>query len=241
MNAERQQMCMTLAWTAGIIGWILFIVATIAVFFIRRSSQRETAALVSQVADGRRAIEEQRQAVEEKARILKQTEERVALFVAMADEQFPNAARESRLQSLYANLAAVIDGQKSLPRRRYLDEEDIKRIQALLNQAPVLDVEIGGMWEDAESLALAQQLKTTFLEAGFHVRKLVEYKTAPIKLPGLSIYSRPRFDETMGPVVAEIFKSVSQPKVQWINKEDAGVSEPGGPEPDIRIIFGPKQ
>ena len=240
MSDEREQVRTTLAWTAGIFGWVLFLAAVLVAFGIQRSADRKIEALVSQIAEGRRANEEQSQSIGEKTQMLKQTEEQVAEFVALADEQFPHAAREARLPSLYANLTAVIDAERSSLRRRYLDAEDIKRIEALLRQAPVLEVEIGGMSNDPESLSIARQLITAFSEAGFHVRKLVEYTTSPIKLPGLSIYSKPRFDETMGPVVAEIFKCVSQPRIQWVSKELAGPSQTGEPDPDIKIVFGPK-
>jgi hypothetical protein len=218
MSIERQQMRSTLAWTAGLIGWVLFLAAVAAAVGWRRSLQRR-------IGDLERRVSAQAEVFAVQAEALKRYDEKLRAFSAIADGQFPHAPPAARLGLLHANLVAVIDAEKHLRRRRCLDAESVNVIRPMMKEAPVMNVEIGTVEGDADSLALAEQFKSLFLDAGFHVRKLVHYDTPQIRLPGLSIYTRPRFDETMGPVIAEIFKAVSQPRIQWINRESAGISD----------------
>jgi hypothetical protein len=225
MNDERQQLRSTLAWTAGIAGWVLCIAFMLALLIVRRSSRNEIAALKSELSV-------KTQLAEEKTIALNLAEDRLSPFVAQADRQFPDSAPEIRLGKLHEFIIA----KHLWASRRFLDPASFNRIRPLLKDAPALDVEIGAMQNDIEALALAREIRTLFDSTGMNVRKLAEYADPPNNLHGVSIYSKRRFDDTLGTIVPEIFAGVRQEKIQWVDETPDGNAR----DPDMKIFVGPK-
>lgn len=226
MSDERQQMRTTLAWTAGIFGWILFVTAVLVAVSLQRTSQRKISALQLQLSEEERFVEH--------------SKKEIAPFVALAEDQFPGTTADARLDLLHTRIAALVATTTKLQGRRYLDAKAVERIKAKLGNAPVLDVEIGGIAGDAESLALAGELKTVFDAAGFKVRKLAQYPGPPNDLRGVSIYSKSLLDEVLGGAIGQIFEEISQQPNQWVAKDLIGTPKPGETEPDIKIVVGSK-
>jgi len=225
MNDERHKIRSTLAWSAGITGWVLFIAFMLALLILRRPSRNEIAALKSELSV-------KAQLAEEKTDALNLAEERLSPFVAQAAMQFPDSAPESRLGKLHEFLVA----KHVWASRRFLDPATFNRIRPLLKDAPALDVEIGAMQNDLEALALAREIRTLFDSTGMNVRKLAEYTDPPNNLHGVSIYSKRRFDETLGTIVPEIFAAVRQEKIQWVDE----TPDTNARDPDMKIFVGPK-
>lgn len=123
---------------------------------------------------------------------------------------------------------------------RFIGRDGVARLRAMLHNAPHFDVEIGCMKGDADSLAISEELRVAFEEAGSKVRELIRYSAPPIKLRGVSIHSRPQHDEVLGNIIGQIFREVSQEKNQWVGRDEIVPLKPGGPEPDIRIFVGSK-
>ena len=232
MNDERQQMRTTLAWAAGIIGWVLFIAAMLALQIVRRSSRNEIAALKSRLATLEPELAVKTQSAEEKTLALKLAEDRLAPFVAQAAEQFPDMAPGIRLLMLHK----FIITKHTRESRRYLDPASFSRIHPMLKDAPELTVEIGAMQNDIEALALAREIRTLFDSTGMNVRKIAEYTDLPNDLHGVSIYSKPRFDDSLGEIVREIFAAISQEKIQWVDQ----TPDSNARDPDMKIFVGPK-
>ena len=126
--------------------------------------------------------------------------------------------------------------EKLPPKGRRIGAADWERIRALLKDAPALDVEILGHRNDPEAVALASEFRKLFESAGMKVRKNKGYTEPPNNLPGVSIYSRPQLDDSLGKIIGEIFTAISQPKIQWENEATTFNVR----DPDIRIIVGPK-
>jgi hypothetical protein len=225
MNDERQQLRSTLAWTAGIAGWVLFIALMLALLIVRRPSRNELAALKSELSV-------KTQLAEEKTIALNLAEDRLSPFVAQADRQFPDSPPGIRLGMLHEFIIA----KHVWASRRFLDPATFNRIRPLLKDAPALDVEIGAMQNDIEALALAREIRTLFDSTGMNVRKLAEYTEPPNNLPGVSIYSKRRFDDTLGTIVPEIFAAVRQENIQWVDETPDGNAR----DPDMKIFVGPK-
>ena len=247
MNDERLQMRTTLAWVAGITGWVLFVAAAVAAISLRRSLHSEKDARES----GTTARESQRIAQKtEQARLetrlsdesftLKQSNEQLALFVEMAGKQFPNAPADERLDQLRKRIAALLSPTKEQIGRRFIGRDGVARLRAMLQDAPAFDVEIGCVLGDTDSLAVSEELRAAFEAAGSKVREIVRYPAPPIKLRGVSIHSKPKFDDVLGEVIGQIFREASQEKNQWIGKDEIGPSKPGAPQPDIQIFVGSK-
>ena len=91
-----------------------------------------------------------------------------------------------------------------------------------------------------DALAISEELRVAFEAAGSKVRELFRHPSPPTKLRGVSIHSKPKFDDVLGDIVGQIFREVSQEKNQWVGKDEIGTAKPDGPEPDIRIFVGSK-
>ena len=247
MNDERLQMRTTLAWVAGIIGWVLFVAAAVSAFSLRRSlhaekvaRESEKTASESEKAAWKSARAEFESRLSEQSLVLKGSDEQLALFVAMAGKQFPNAPADARLDQLRKRIAALLSPTKEQMGKRFIGRDGIARLRAMLVDAPAFDVEIGCALGDTESLAISEELRAAFEAAGSKVREFVRYPSPPIKLRGVSIHSKPQFDDVLGNVIAQIFREVSQEKNQWVGRDEINPLKPGEPEPDIRIFVGSK-
>ena len=124
--------------------------------------------------------------------------------------------------------------------RRFIGRDGIARLRAMLKNAPAFDVEIGYIKGDADALAIAEELRVAFGESGSKVRELVQYPAPPIKLRGVSIHSKPKFDDALGDIIGQIFREVSQEKNQWVGNDEIVPLKSGGREPDIMIFVGEK-
>ena len=69
-----------------------------------------------------------------------------------------------------------------------------------------------------------------------HVRDIVKYSEPPNDLRGVSIYSKPQFDDSLGDIIGEVFGAIAQEKIQWV-KDITGAN---ARDPDLKIIVGPK-
>ncbi len=236
MNDERQQMRSTLVWAARIAGWILCCTLIVVAFTMRRTAVRKADEL--RKARDRIALLEER--LSEKSENLERANKQLAPFFVLANEQFPNAPIDARLDPLLGRITAFVATAKTAKSRRYLDANGIERIKEKLQNAPALDVEIGGTWDDAESLALAEELRALFESVGFKVRKLAQYPASANQVRGVSVYSKSQLDDVLGDAVGQIFSEISQQPIRWIARDLAGTPKPGEPEPDIKIIVGPK-
>jgi hypothetical protein len=232
MNDERQQIRSTLAWTAGIAGWVLFIAFMFALLIVRRSSRNEIAALKSRLVTLEPELSAKTQLAEEKTTALDLAEDRLSRFVAQAARQFPDSAPDVRLGMLHEFIVA----KHLWASRRFLDPASFNRIRPLLKDAPALEVEIGAMQNDIEALALAREIRTLFDSTGMNVRKLAEYTDPPNNLHGVSIYSKRRFDDSLGTIVPEIFAAVRQEKIEWVDE----TPDANARDPDMKIFVGPK-
>lgn len=224
MNDGQLEMRKTLGWAAGITGWVLSLAAIAVAIGTHRSSQKQIAKLQSRLAplETANAV----QTVE-----LKFAEDRLAPFARRAAVQFPDAAPDVQLAKLYE---FILTRQVQ---RRYVNPASLFRIRSLLKDAPVLDVEVGAMSNDPEALALAAEIRRTFFEStGMHVRDIVKYSEPPNDLRGVSIYSKPQFDDSLGDIIGEVFGAIAQEKIQWL-KDMTGAN---ARDPDLKIIVGPK-
>jgi hypothetical protein len=267
MNDERQQIRSTLAWTAGIAGWVLFIAAAALAFSLRHSLQTEKTARASE----RPARKLEKAAYESEKAALKSAEaelesERTArrsekeAMIRAVIERDVQLTEQSRLLQLsneknehltYA-AAMLANHDLAMPAhpllwqrteqegKRFIGRDGIARLRATLKNAPAFDVEIGCIQNDADALAISEELRVAFEAAGSKVRELVRHPSPPTKLRGVSIHSKPKFDDVLGDIVGQIFREVSQEKSQWVGRDEFGAAKPGGPEPDIRIFVGSK-
>ena len=145
---------------------------------------------------------------------------------------FPGATPDVQPERLREDFAT----EKLPPKGSRIGAADWERIRALLKDAPALDVEILGHRNDPEAVALASEFRKLFESAGMKVRKNKGYKEPPNNLLGVSIYSRPQLDDSLGKIIGEIFTAISQSKIQWENEATTFNVR----DPDIRIIVGPK-
>jgi uncharacterized coiled-coil protein SlyX len=189
-------------------------------------------------AEGRIAFLEER--LSEKTEALEHMNKQLAPFFTLANEQFPRTPINARLDPLLERITAVVIAAKTAQGRRYLDAAGIERIKAKLENAPALNVEIGGMWDDPESRTLAEELRALFESVGFKVRKLAQYPGSAAQLRGVSIFSKSQFDDVLGDAIGQIFAEILQQPIPWVAWDLAGTPKPGEPEPDIKIIVGPK-
>ncbi len=267
MNPEQQQLRSTLASAAGIVGWVLFVVAAVLAFSLRHSLRTEKAAFESE----RKLRESEKSAHESENAALKsvQTELESAktaresekealdrrtleLLAKMADQDFRLQQSNEKIEQLATAVAVSGKHDSEMPAhpwmwqrteqegKRFIGRDGVARIRAMLKNAPAFDVEIGCVQGDADSVAIAEELGVAFDAAGCKVREFVRHAAPPTKLRGVSIHSKPKFDDVLGDIVGQIFREVSQEKNQWVGKDDLGPSKPGKPEPDIRIFVGPK-
>ncbi|MEO6738797.1 MAG: hypothetical protein ABIP20_01000, partial [Chthoniobacteraceae bacterium] len=139
---------------------------------------------------------------------------------------FPRATPDVQPEKLRKDFAA-----EKLPRMgRHIGPASRERIRTLLKDAPALDVEILSPDNDPEALAFAGDFRKLFESAGMKVRKNTGHTELPNKLPGVSIYSRPQLDDSLGSIIGEIFTAISEP-IQW-EKEATTFNMR---DPDLRI------
>lgn len=121
-------------------------------------------------------------------------------------------------------------------RPRHLDSEAMGRIRAGLDLAPGLDIEVGAVWQDAEALALAEELKAVFEGAGFKTRKLAQY-APPRNLPsGVAVFSSHQLDAVLSEAIAQIFAELGQERIQWLEDDPVPAANPAEPQPELKII-----
>jgi hypothetical protein len=267
MNDERQQMRSTLVCAAGIVGWILCVAETALVFSLRHSLQTEKAVRESERAaresekaayESEKAALKSAQAKLESERTARKSEEALAmdrlaeLAWQLETQQHLLQQSNEKTEQLASAAAILANHDLAMPShpllwqrteqegKRFIGRDGIARLRAMLKNAPAFDVEIGCVQNDADALAISEELRVAFEAAGSKVRELVRHPTPPTKLPGVSIHSKPKFDDVLGDIVGQIFREVSQEKNQWVGKDEIGAAKPGGPEPDIRIFVGSK-
>lgn len=218
MNDKRQQpkrvAIVAIAGTIGILALASCTAKAPANLAAKNSPQREHAA--------KPATSKSKPAQNQRA--LKKTKDQPA--------PFPGATPDVQPEKLRKDFAT----EKLPTAGRHIGPADWERIRALLKDAPALDVEILGHRNDPEAVALASEFRKLFESAGMKVRKNKGYTEPPNNLPGVSIYSRPQLDDSLGKIIGEIFTAISQPKIQWENEATTFNVR----DPDIRIIVGPK-
>jgi hypothetical protein len=197
---------------------------------MRRTSKRDIGQVQSRLAKTERDLSQA-------ARERDETASQLAPFMTLAERQFPGAPSDERLHLLLDHVEAVTKTASKLPGRRHLDAEAIGRIQGKLNRAPHLDVEIGGLMDDKESLALAEELKSAFDGIGFKVRELVHY-VPQNALVGVSIYSKHEFNTVLGDAIGQIFIELSQKQNGWLDEDTTGASGNSESSPDLKIVVG---
>ena len=133
-----------------------------------------------------------------------------------------------------ANRTATISRLKP---PRHLDAEAMTRIRASLELAPGVDVEVGAIAQDAEALALAQELKTLFDGAGFKTRKLAQYALPQSVVSGVAVFSDHRLDTVLSEAIAQIFLELEQ-TLQWLEDDPVQLASAGEATPELRIIVG---
>ena len=216
MNEQQQPKRVTIAAIAGTIGILgLASCATKppANLAAKNSPQREHAA--------KPATSKSKPAQNQRA--LKKTKDQPA--------PFPGATPDVQPEKLRKDFAT----EKLPPTGRHIGPAYRERLRTLLKDAPALDVEILSPDNDPEALAFAGDFRKLFESAGMKVRKNTGHTELPNKLPGVSIYSRPQLDDSLGSIIGEIFTAISEP-IQW-EKEAATFNKR---DPDMRIIVGPK-
>src|SRR6202030_3746688 len=123
---------------------------------------------------------------------------KLAPFISLANRRIQNAPPEKRLELLLQRVSALTEAASKLPGYRHLSPEAVVRIQNKLDRAPRIEVEVGGMMGDIESLGLAEELRTAFVGAGINVRETVHY-VRPERAPvGVVIFSRHELDSVLG-------------------------------------------
>lgn len=213
-----------------IITFVVVLFGGVAFFSMRRTSKRDIAQVQSRLAKTERDLS---QATVERD----ETASRLAPFMNLAEQQFPSAPSDERLHLLLDHIEAVTKAASKLPGRRHLDAEAIGRIQEKLNRAPLLDIEVGGLMDDKESLALAEELKSTFEGIGFKVRELVHYLPQDA-LVGVSIYSKHEFNTVLGEAIGQIFIELGQTPNGWLEADMTGAKGKSEPQPDLKIVVG---
>lgn len=162
----------------------------------------------------------------------------MGLFRQEAVRMFPTASDETALGLLFIQMKASVTAGARWQGRRRLGVEGMARIRAKLDNAPGLVVEVGGVLQDAESLALATEIRNTFLENAFVVRDLAEYRLPEGAPAGVSVYSKQEFNTVLGEAIAQLFSEIGQPAIQWIAEDLSGAAGPDLPQPDLKIIVG---
>ena len=162
----------------------------------------------------------------------------LAPFESLAGQQFPSEPPENRLPLLLRRIKAITSAGARLQGRRHLDSVAIPRIRARLDSAPILDIEVGCVWQDAEALALAEELKTVFESAGFKTQKLAQYVSSPHIPVGLAVYSKHELDHVLSEAIAQIFAELEQEPIQWLEDDEVSAAKPSEPQPDLKIIVG---
>ena len=91
-------------------------------------------------------------------------------------------------------------------------------------------------WQDAEALALAEELKAVFEGAGFKTRKLAQY-VPPRNLPsGVAVFSSHQLDAVLSEAIAQIFAELGQERIQWLEDDPVPAANPAEPQPELKII-----
>jgi hypothetical protein len=162
----------------------------------------------------------------------------LAPFETLAAVQVGSAPYEQRLALLLERLQALAGAGAEAKGRRHLDAAALEEIRTALQDVPDIDVEVGGVASDPESMALAQELHSVFDKARFKTRRIAEYVRPPNGFHGVSIYSKHELDQVLAGAISRIFKELSQPMVQWVDEENIAAARAGEPPPDLKIIVG---
>ena len=97
----------------------------------------------------------------------------LAPFLAAADQKFPDAPPDQRLDLLIKKMDEVIntvqDAARKISPERVIPQHIILNIAKSLENQPKLSVEVTCILGDTESLALATQIKSIFQMAGWKV------------------------------------------------------------------------
>lgn len=168
----------------------------------------------------------------------------LAPFLAIANQRFENAPPDKRLDLLLDRIekltTTVQDSMAKLQSRRSLSAEAIARIVGKLNSSPHLDVEVGGMLGDMESLGLANQIKSAFEQSGFKVRKLAQYLPQSEPIYGVSIYFKEKPKLGLINATGQVFTELGQPLAMVLAPNLIGANADPANPPDIKIVVGAK-
>jgi hypothetical protein len=160
----------------------------------------------------------------------------IAPFAILAEQQFPSDPPEQRLSLLFRRIESITDAMSRMRGRRQLDSEAMARIREKLDLAPGLDIEVGAIWQDAEALALAGELRTVFEGAGFKPRKLAQYVPPPDFPSGVAVFSRHDLDQVLSDAISQIFTEINQAPIQWLDEDLVSSAKPSEPQPELKII-----
>lgn len=175
MNLELSQRERAIAVAIGATLVVLALVTCIGIFRARQALLTQADTLrshISAVTSDRDTVKRDRDA---KAQQMKP-------FESLAEQQFASDPPEQRISFLLRRIETITTAMSRVRGRRHLDAEAVGRISAKLDLAPGLDIEVGGIWQDPEALALAEELKAVFEGAGLKTRKLAQY-TPPTNIP----------------------------------------------------------
>jgi hypothetical protein len=168
----------------------------------------------------------------------------LAPFLALANQRFESAPPDKRLDLLFDRvdklMEAVRETATKLPGRRHLTEDGIKRIREKLDFAPRLDVEVGGIMGDMESLDLAAQIKETFEGSGFKVRELSQYVPKKEGVFGVSYYCKQELDPRLADAIRQLFVELSEEPMGGVSDHIVSGKGQSNPAPDLKIVVGAK-
>ena len=163
----------------------------------------------------------------------------LAPYESLAEQQLPSEAAEKRLTLLLGRIKALTTATVALRGRRQLDAEAIARIRAKLTDVPSMQIEIGGVARDAETLALAEELRSIFEGAGLETKKVAQYLPSAAIPPGVAIYSKHELDGVLSEAIAQIFVELGQEPIQWLEEDAESSNKVGGErKPDLKIVIG---
>lgn len=236
MNDERQKTRVILAWSAGVSGWLLVIVVSLAMLSTKRAARNEAADFGKMLAASQAGHESQQAELESQSKAaslaLRSATERLAPFVAHAARLFPDGSPAAQLDKLRDFILASEIAAKRLS----VLPVSFNKLRTMLKDATAFEVEVSAMMGSPEALALAAEFRLLFESAGLKVRKVAGHASAPERLGGVVIASKPQFDESLGEIVRELCAAVAQEKIQWV-KEATGFN---ARDADVKIYVSPR-
>lgn len=162
-------------------------------------------------------------------------ETQLSPFLAAADQKFPDAPPDQRLDLLIKKMDEVIstvqDAARKISPERLIPQHIIKNIAKSLEHLPQLNVGVTCILGDTESFSLATQIKSIFEMAGWKVHGVNQSVfTSPVKHLILEFGKKPSKD--IQRALSPLFDFLGYKKVASLNKKL--------PVDNMKIIIGSK-